>query len=380
MRIEARRIRGADCDRSWRTTVETSYEGIGGGARCLDLRAVPRAGGLRGLDGSASSRRRRRPDTAPRPDVTLTAEEKQVWAKLPPDRSADPGAALPRDRAGERLLERRRRRLRHRHRGLRQADDDDPARRLPDDRPADVHRLRAEEAGRPPAAAAAADLRRRARRLVDRRRRHPAASCTSTRSCSSTSGASTAAIPSTSPGTSSRPCRTAAAGSCSCTPARATRRSTTARDPTTTGRSTPTRSRARTSTAGETGCGPTSPGARRRSPITSPAYQPLAFAPPYGSYGQDGTNDPRIPDDLLGWLDAALRRRLHPGRQRTGARGSRTAARPNPGHPRHHRRRACTRCCSPARPDARSLVRAQYRPLKGPRLRAFCDCGPKPYY
>jgi hypothetical protein len=32
------------------------------------------------------------------------------------------------------------------------------------------------------------------------------------------------------------------------------------------------------------------------------AYRPLAFAPPYGSYGQDGTNDPRIPDDLLDWL------------------------------------------------------------------------------
>ena len=32
------------------------------------------------------------------------------------------------------------------------------------------------------------------------------------------------------------------------------------------------------------------------------AYRPLAFAPPYGSYGQDGTNDPRIPDDLLSWL------------------------------------------------------------------------------
>jgi len=31
-------------------------------------------------------------------------------------------------------------------------------------------------------------------------------------------------------------------------------------------------------------------------------YRPLAFAPPYGSYGQDGTNDARIPDDLLGWL------------------------------------------------------------------------------
>jgi peptidoglycan/xylan/chitin deacetylase (PgdA/CDA1 family) len=33
-----------------------------------------------------------------------------------------------------------------------------------------------------------------------------------------------------------------------------------------------------------------------------PSYSPLAFAPPYGNYGQDGTNDPRIPDDLLGWL------------------------------------------------------------------------------
>jgi peptidoglycan/xylan/chitin deacetylase (PgdA/CDA1 family) len=33
-----------------------------------------------------------------------------------------------------------------------------------------------------------------------------------------------------------------------------------------------------------------------------PSYDPLAFAPPYGNYGQDGTNDPRIPNDLLGWL------------------------------------------------------------------------------
>ena len=32
------------------------------------------------------------------------------------------------------------------------------------------------------------------------------------------------------------------------------------------------------------------------------AYRPLAFSPPYGNYGQDGTNDPRIPEDLLGWL------------------------------------------------------------------------------
>ncbi len=34
-----------------------------------------------------------------------------------------------------------------------------------------------------------------------------------------------------------------------------------------------------------------------------PQYKPLAFAPPYGTYGQDGTNDERIPDDLLGWLN-----------------------------------------------------------------------------
>ncbi len=32
------------------------------------------------------------------------------------------------------------------------------------------------------------------------------------------------------------------------------------------------------------------------------AYRPLAFAPPYGNYGQDGTNNPRIPGDLLSWL------------------------------------------------------------------------------
>ena len=32
------------------------------------------------------------------------------------------------------------------------------------------------------------------------------------------------------------------------------------------------------------------------------AYRPLAFTPPYGNYGQDGTNDSRIPGDLLGWL------------------------------------------------------------------------------
>lgn len=37
------------------------------------------------------------------------------------------------------------------------------------------------------------------------------------------------------------------------------------------------------------------------------AYRPLAFAPPYGDYGQEGTNDPRIPPDLLGWLTGRYR-------------------------------------------------------------------------
>jgi len=31
-------------------------------------------------------------------------------------------------------------------------------------------------------------------------------------------------------------------------------------------------------------------------------YRPLAFAPPYGNYGQAGTNDPQIPRELLGRL------------------------------------------------------------------------------
>jgi hypothetical protein len=31
-------------------------------------------------------------------------------------------------------------------------------------------------------------------------------------------------------------------------------------------------------------------------------YRPKAIAPPYGNYGQDGTNDPNIPHTLLPWL------------------------------------------------------------------------------
>jgi peptidoglycan/xylan/chitin deacetylase (PgdA/CDA1 family) len=33
-----------------------------------------------------------------------------------------------------------------------------------------------------------------------------------------------------------------------------------------------------------------------------PGPRSLAFSPPYGNYGQDGTNDPAIPDELLPWL------------------------------------------------------------------------------
>ena len=33
-----------------------------------------------------------------------------------------------------------------------------------------------------------------------------------------------------------------------------------------------------------------------------PQYSPLAFALPFGAYGQQGTNDERIPGDLLAWL------------------------------------------------------------------------------
>jgi peptidoglycan/xylan/chitin deacetylase (PgdA/CDA1 family) len=35
-------------------------------------------------------------------------------------------------------------------------------------------------------------------------------------------------------------------------------------------------------------------------------YRPLAFAPPYGNYGQAGTNDPRIPRELLARLELSF--------------------------------------------------------------------------
>ena len=84
------------------------------------------------------------------------------------------GAALPRDRRTERLLQLGGRAIRRQCVRLREADDDDQARRLSDDRPADVRRLRPRAPGEAPAATAAAHVRRCARGLVDGLREHPA--------------------------------------------------------------------------------------------------------------------------------------------------------------------------------------------------------------
>jgi len=48
-------------------------------------------------------------------------------------------------------------------------------------------------------------------------------------------------------------------------------------------------------------------GGRQQLARHIPDYEPLAFAPPYGTYGQDGTNDDRIPSTLLGWLEERYR-------------------------------------------------------------------------
>ncbi len=76
------------------------------------------------------------------------------------------------------------------------------------------------------------------------------------------------------------------------------------------------------------------------------AYRPLAFAPPFGSYGQDGTNDSRIPGDLLGWLKqryAAIFTQDVTALAKPGA-VSRSAGSRSPAPPPAA---ACTRCCSP---------------------------------
>ena len=93
------------------------------------------------------------------------------------------------------------------------------------------------------------------------------------------------------------------------------------------------------------------------------AYRPLAFAPPYGSYGQDGTNNPRIPDDLLGWLthryDAVFTQDVN---ARASGPDSHSAESRSPAPPPEA---TCTRCCSPARIEvifAGSCVREKRAP------------------
>ena len=150
-----------------------SHASIGGGRRDLDVRGVSRGRRMRGHEGRGlAAARLPHADPGTVRDAHGGGERGVGQAPAGPDR--DPGAALPRHRpGGEQLLERRRRLLRHRRRRLRQADDGDPPCRLPDDRAADVHRLRRQEARRPAPAAAAAHVRRCAGRLVGRRRRHP---------------------------------------------------------------------------------------------------------------------------------------------------------------------------------------------------------------
>lgn len=53
-----------------------------------------------------------------------------------------------------------------------------------------------------------------------------------------------------------------------------------------------------------------------------PGYRPLAFAPPYGNYGQAGTNDPRIPRELLARLELSFRLIFALGRSGFARRGA----------------------------------------------------------
>ena len=76
-------------------------------------------------------------------------------------------------------------------------------------------------------------------------------------------------------------------------------------------------------------------------------YRPLAFAPPYGNYGQAGTNDQRIPRELLAGCCKASKS----SSPRTAAAcvpGGDQPARSNRDQPRHDRRRASRAAPGPA--------------------------------
>src|SRR4051812_4282830 len=85
------------------------YEDIGGHARRLDMRLVPRAGRLWGLIGSTPRAKGagRRPDTAPRPRRRAHLRREAGVEEAPAGSVGHPGPAVPRDRGRERLLKRR---------------------------------------------------------------------------------------------------------------------------------------------------------------------------------------------------------------------------------------------------------------------------------
>ena len=75
-------------------------------------------------------------------------------------------------------------------------------------------------------------------------------------------------------------------------------------------------------------------GAQKTLAEQIPGYQPLAFAPPYGNYGQDGTNDGRNPDELLAWLIGRYEVVFTQDPHARGHAWQGPAARPDPGQRR----------------------------------------------
>ena len=273
-------------------------EGIGDVTRCLYLLDVLACDRVRGVRGGETASRT--PQAAP--EVELTVQEKQVWAPLPPDRSAVPvllyhGVGPESDFTDETDASY----------GI---DVDDFAKQMTMIAHAGyqtidleyLSALRAGGRGRPAPEAASAHLRRRPSELMDRRRRHP-------REARLRRGLHVRRR---------RPRR---------------RRQPRVLD---LGRAPDTEGSGRWELQLHSGDGHRQvkygPGLsyygpyyayleqdedfdgwqkRVRSDIDwgddtlsehSRAYRPLAFSPPYGNYGQDGTNEPRIPEDLLGWL------------------------------------------------------------------------------
>ena len=117
--------------------------------------------------------RRRHDRLTPLPDVTLTPEEEEPCGRCchPIGRRSRCSSITASARRATSRTPRTPRTGSVRR--LREADDDDRARGLPDDRSRHVRPLRAGRVRRPAAAAAPPHLRRRSGGLLDGRRRHP---------------------------------------------------------------------------------------------------------------------------------------------------------------------------------------------------------------